>query len=98
MAKKLKVVTRDDLREAVDSIEGNGNAKKYLSKVIDDIEETGEAVIEHGQVKDGYAFLDYSEEDEPEGDQEEDDLEDEEDEDYDEDEDEFVEDEEDEDE
>jgi hypothetical protein len=98
MAKKLKVVTRNDLREAVDSIEGNGNAKKYLSKVIDDIEETGEAVIEHGQVKDGYAFLYYSEEGEGEPEDDEDDLEDEEDEDYDEDEDKFEEDEEDEDE
>jgi hypothetical protein len=88
---KLKVVTRQDLREAVDSIESNTNAKKYLSKVIDKIEEDGEAHIEHGDITEGYAFLDYAEddtdEDEPEEEeQDEDDLEDEEEEDEDEDE------------
>lgn len=80
MSKKLKVITRGDLREAVDSIAGNVSAKKYLSKFIDDIEENGEATIEHGDIKAGVAFLDYSEEDETE-DEEEDQEEDEEDED-----------------
>lgn len=78
---KLKVVTRQDLREAVDSIESNTNAKKYLSKVIDKIEEDGEAHIEHGDISNGYAFLDYADddtdEDEPEEEEEQDEDEDE---------------------
>jgi ABC-type Zn2+ transport system substrate-binding protein/surface adhesin len=80
MAKKPKVTTLDELREAVESIKGNANAKKFLTTLLEELGEEGQVSIEHGDIKGGVAFLDYSEEDEDQDDQDEDeDNEDEED-------------------